>query len=167
MAEAFEKLTSFFMTPKCHEELFYKFNFINVVCLKMIISKCLGYGILAGSVLLRVPQIFKIVKANSAEGMSVPSELLQQIAVFGTMSYGFSKQFPISAYGDSYFLFLQGFIILLLVLFYQQKIASLIVVLVLILGSTGLLFLNMIPYEVFQRFFFNFFLFIQFLIIFI
>lgn len=146
--ETFEKLTSFFMTPQCHEELFIKFNFLNVVCLKMILSKGLGYGILAGSILLRVPQIINILKANSAKGLSIISELLQLIAIFGMLAYGYTNKFSIAAYGDNYSLYIQGFIILALCLFYQQSFALAAILLPLIVASTALLFLDMIPKDV-------------------
>lgn len=146
--EAFETLTSFFMTPQCHEELFYKFNFFNIVCLKMILSKGLGYGILAGSLLLRVPQIVKILKANSAEGLSVVSELLQLVAIFGVMAYGYMNKFSIAAYGDTYFLYAQGFVIIALVLFYQRNMGLGAVLLPAILAATVLMFVEMIPREV-------------------
>lgn len=91
--EAFEKLMSLFMTPQCYEDIFFNFNILNVVCLKMIISKGLGYGILLGSLMLRVPQILKILQAKSAEGISPTSEILALLAGFGTMSYGYFKIF--------------------------------------------------------------------------
>lgn len=119
--EAFEKLMSFFMTPKCYEDIFFNYDFLNPICVKMVISKGLSYGIIMGSVLLRVPQIVKILSAGSGEGLSVASEILMLIAIFGSMSYGYFKQFPVAAYGDSYFLYLQSLIILLLVLYYQRN----------------------------------------------
>jgi mannose-P-dolichol utilization defect protein 1 len=146
--EAFEKLMSFFMTPTCYEDLFYNMNFLNVVCLKMIVSKCLGYGILAGSVLLRIPQILKICQSKSAKGISVISELLTIIAIFGSMSYGYLKQFTIVAYGDVYFLYAQSVIVLLLVLFYQNQTLQMIAYIPLIAGVTAALFLNAISTEI-------------------
>ena len=92
--EQFERLMSLFMTPKCYEDIFYKFDLLNVVCLKMIISKGLGYAILMGSLMLRVPQILKILAAGSGEGISITSEILMIVAIFGSMSYGYFKQFP-------------------------------------------------------------------------
>lgn len=141
-------MTSFLMTSKCHEEFFYNFNFLNVDCLKMTISKGLGYGILAGSMLLRVPQILKIVQAQSAQGISIISEVLTLIAIFGTMAYGFHNQFSIAAYGDSYFLYAQGIIVLLLVLFYQNKLIQTVLYLPVIAASSALLFMNLIPADV-------------------
>ena len=121
MEQSFEKLMSFLMPQNCYEDLFYNLNFFNIVCLKIIVSKGLGYGILAGSLLLRVPQIVKILAAGSGEGLSVASEIFGLIAVFGSMSYGNYKQFPISAYGDMYFLYIQGIIILMLIFYYQKN----------------------------------------------
>ena len=77
--EAFENLMLFFMTPACYDELFFKFNVTNVECVKMVISKGLGYGILAGALLLRVPQIVKILAAKSGDGISVASEVLSLV----------------------------------------------------------------------------------------
>lgn len=143
--EQFERLMSLFMTPKCYEDIFYKFDLLNVVCLKMIISKGLGYAILMGSLMLRVPQILKILAAGSGEGISITSEILMIVAIFGSMSYGYFKQFPIAAYGDSYFLFLQAIIILLLVLFYQRNYLLMLVSAALTSVFTFLLFSDILP----------------------
>lgn len=121
MEKYFEQLMSFLMPQTCYEDIFYNLNFLNVVCLKIIISKGLGYGILAGSLLLRVPQIIKILAAGSGEGLSVFSEILQLVAVFGSMSYGHYKKFPISAYGDTYSLYIQGVMILMMIFYYQKN----------------------------------------------
>lgn len=143
--EQFERLMSLFMTPKCYEDIFYKFDLLNVVCLKMIISKGLGYAILMGSLMLRVPQILKILAAGSGEGISITSEILMIVAIFGSMSYGYFKQFPIAAYGDSYFLFLQAIIILLLVLFYQRNYLLMLASAALTSVFTFLLFSDILP----------------------
>ncbi|CAF0886647.1 unnamed protein product [Brachionus calyciflorus] len=146
--EQFEKLMSLLMSPQCYEEIFYNFNFFNIPCLKMIISKGLGYGILLGSLMLRVPQILIILRAGSAKGISVVSEVLALIAIFGSMSYGYYKQFPIAAYGDVYSLYVQGCIILFLVLLYQKQNALLVISALIIGLVTTLQFTNMIPQQV-------------------
>lgn len=143
--EHFEKAMSFLMTPQCYEDIFYKLNFTNVICLKMIISKGLGYAILAGALLLRIPQIMKIVSARSGDGISVASEILMMLAIFGSMSYGCFKEYPIAAYGDSYFLFGQGVIILMLCFFYQNKRCSAVITLVCSSIVSYLLYAKMIP----------------------
>lgn len=142
--EHFEKLMSLLMTPQCFDEIFYKFNLLNVVCLKMIVSKCLGYAILAGSVLLRLPQIAKILAARSGDGISIVSEILSLLALFGSMSYGYFMQFPIAAYGDVYFLFLQTAAIIFLILYYQKRTVNAFASLAIIAAMSALLFTNML-----------------------
>ena len=146
--EAFEKLMFMFMSEQCYEDIFYKFNFFNILCIKMIISKGLGYGILLGSLMLRIPQILIILRAGNAKGISVISEVLSLIAVFGSMSYGYYKNFPIAAYGDTYSLYVQGCIILLMVLYYQNQKTQLFLSFIMISVATGLQFSNMIPGDI-------------------
>ena len=146
--ESFEKLMSFFMSRECYEDLFFKLNFANVPCLKMIISKGLGYGIIAGSLLLRVPQIIKILAAKSGEGMSFASEVLALVAIFSSMAYGYYKEFPISSYGDSYFLYIQGVIILALISYYQKKYTIIVISLPAILIATGMLYYKMVDPQI-------------------
>lgn len=146
--EHFEQLMTYFMSPKCYQEIFMEFNLTNVDCLSMIASKGLGYAILAGSILLRVPQILKILTANSVEGLSFTSEILMIASIFSTMSYGYFKQFPISTYGDSYALFIQTAIILLLVLLYQKKRCTAIISLVTMSAACYLMYAKMIPESV-------------------
>lgn len=144
MENYFEQLMSFLMPQKCYEDIFYNFNILNVVCLKIIISKGLGYGILAGSLLLRVPQIIKILAAGSGQGLSVTSEILQLVAVFGSMSYGHYKKFPISAYGDAYSLYIQSVMILMLIFYYQKNHLYNLIILPIILGLSYLMLSEMI-----------------------
>ena len=143
--EHFEKAMSLLMTPQCYEDIFYKLNLTNVVCLKMILSKGLGYAILAGALLLRIPQIMKILSAQSGDGISVASEILMMFAIFGSMSYGHFKEYPIAAYGDSYFLFAQGIIILMLCFFYQNKRCSTVITFVCSSAVAYLMYAKMIP----------------------
>lgn len=148
MEQHFEKAMSLLMTPKCYEEIFFKFNLTNVDCFKMILSKGLGYAILAGAFLLRVPQILKIVSAGSGDGLSIASEILMLFSVFGSMSYGHFKQFPISSYGDSYFLFTQSALILILCLYYQKKRCTAVITLVSTLALAYLMYARLIPQQV-------------------
>ena len=143
--EAFRQLTSLFMSPECFEKIFFELDLLNVPCLKMIVSRGLGYGILLGSMFLRVPQILKLLSAKSGKGISVVSEILALVAIFGTLAYGYLKRFPMAAYGDMYFLYLQGIIILLMVLFYEKKTCSIVISAGTFALVTVLLFTDRIP----------------------
>lgn len=39
----------------CFESIVHKFDFTNIDCIKFAISKAIGYGIIAGSAILKVP----------------------------------------------------------------------------------------------------------------
>lgn len=91
---------------------------ISVPCGKALISKGLGMGIIAGSILVKVPQIMKILSNKSGEGINLTSVILDLMAITFHLSYSFIKGFPFSAWGDSTFLGLQTAAIAALVLFY-------------------------------------------------
>ena len=46
---------------------------LNGTCWKMALSKALGYAIISGAFVVKVPQIINIVRANSAMGLVVGS----------------------------------------------------------------------------------------------
>ncbi|XP_054851178.1 mannose-P-dolichol utilization defect 1 protein [Eublepharis macularius] len=95
------------LPESCYDELFLRFNFLHIPCLKILISKGLGLAIVAGSLMVKLPQIFKIVGAKSAEGLSFHSILLELLAITGTMAYSIANSFPFSAWGEALFLMLQ------------------------------------------------------------
>lgn len=105
----------------CFDEYFTKYNFFDVPCFKVVVSKALGYSIIAGAVLVKVPQILKIAKAKSAEGISPLGVTLEVFAVTASFCYGYSKQFPFSSYGDSMFLLIQTLIINFLLYYYNGQ----------------------------------------------
>lgn len=114
-------LLTYLMPESCYDEFFLNFNFLDVPCLKVVISKGLGIGIILGSVLVKLPQIVKLLRASSAEGLSLQSVLLELMAITGTMTYSILHRFPFSAWGEALFLMLQTLAIGFLILHYNQK----------------------------------------------
>lgn len=94
---------------------------LHVPCLKILLSKCLGLGIVAGSLLVKLPQVFKILGAKSAEGLSLQSVMLELVALTGTMVYSITNNFPFSSWGEALFLMLQTVTIAFLVLHYRGQ----------------------------------------------
>jgi len=92
------------MSPACFEDLVLGLNFSNVPCIKMAVSKGLGLGIVVGSSLVKLPQVVKIAKSGSAEGISLTGTLLELAAITVSGAYNFSQGFPFSSYGESVFL---------------------------------------------------------------
>lgn len=107
MAEYARNLSILLFTEQCHHTFFVDFDFLNVLCLKAAISKMLGIAIIAGSMLVKVPQIVKILNAGSAEGISVASVFLELFAITASLAYSYVKGFPFSSWGEGLFLALQ------------------------------------------------------------
>ena len=94
---------------------------LTVDCFKALLSKGLGLGIIAGSMLVKVPQITKILMSKSAEGINLFGVCMDLFAISIHMSYSFVSGFPFSAWGDSTFLALQTAMIGALVLNFQYS----------------------------------------------
>ncbi|KAK6195584.1 hypothetical protein SNE40_000985 [Patella caerulea] len=105
----------------CYDELFVSFNFFHVACLKVIISKCLGFALIAGSCIVKLPQVIKIISAKSAEGISMPAVTLEIVAITSSLAYGYANGFPFSAYGEAVFLAIQTGLIAFFVLLFAGK----------------------------------------------
>jgi mannose-P-dolichol utilization defect protein 1 len=123
-SSTFETIISNLLSPQCYDELVLRQHFFDVGCNKMLLSKILGYAILIGSLLVKFPQIVKIKWNKSGAGVSVLAESIMLAAIFGSMAYGYTSEFPLSAYGDSYFLFIQTILVILLVLYYKRNYAA-------------------------------------------
>ncbi|XP_011701661.1 PREDICTED: mannose-P-dolichol utilization defect 1 protein homolog [Wasmannia auropunctata] len=124
MAQHIRKATLLLFTQECLKEYFDKFNFFHVGCFKATLSKALGVGIIGGSLMVKIPQIVKILKNKSGKGINVFSVLLDLFAITAMSSYSFSSSFPFSAWGDGVFLGLQTLIIAVLVMHYNGETAK-------------------------------------------
>ncbi|ELU12384.1 hypothetical protein CAPTEDRAFT_162655 [Capitella teleta] len=136
------------ISPQCFDKFFEEFDFLDGPCLKMTISKCLGYGIILGSLLVKVPQLVKILGAKSAEGISIISTTLELLAVVSTLCYSYSKNYPFSSYGDSVFLLLQTAAIAFLVLFYGGRPAAALAYTAALAASVAVLMSPVAPEQV-------------------
>ncbi|XP_034845400.1 mannose-P-dolichol utilization defect 1 protein isoform X1 [Mirounga leonina] len=111
-------LVPLLLPEECYDQIFVQWDLLHVPCLKILLSKGLGLGIVAGSLLVKLPQVFKILRAKSAEGLSLQSVMLELMALTGTMVYSITNNFPFSSWGEALFLMLQTVTICFLVLHY-------------------------------------------------
>ncbi|XP_057711450.1 mannose-P-dolichol utilization defect 1 protein-like [Corythoichthys intestinalis] len=81
--------------------------FLSGPCLKILLSKVVGSVIILGSMLVKVPQIAKILGAKNAEGVSFLSLLGELFAITGSLAYSFANGFPFSAWGEALFVMFQ------------------------------------------------------------
>ena len=121
---------------ECYNSLALNFNYRDVPCLKLALSKGLGYGIVAGGCIVKIPQILKVLYNSSAVGLSLSSVLLETAAYAISLAYNVRSGNPFSTYGETFFIVLQNFILLMLILYYNRRPASL--VLVTLLNAAGL-----------------------------
>ncbi|EQB77172.1 eukaryotic translation initiation factor 4A, isoform 1 isoform 1-like protein [Camelus ferus] len=70
---------------------------------------------------LKLPQVFKLLRAKSSEGLSYQSIMLELVALTGTMVYSITRNFPFSSWGEALFLMLQTITIAFLVLHYRGQ----------------------------------------------
>ena len=98
----------FYNIKSCHH-ISYHFNF-------QFVSRGLGTAIVAGSILVKFPQIIKILSSGDAAGLSFLGVLLELLAVTANGAYSFSQGFPFTAYGEAVFMSFQTSIIAILIL---------------------------------------------------
>ncbi|XP_054284489.1 mannose-P-dolichol utilization defect 1 protein homolog [Macrosteles quadrilineatus] len=117
----FKNMMLVLLPPKCYDEFFVNFNFLDVPCLKAAVSKGLGLAIVAGSLMVKLPQIIKIVQNKSAAGLSFLSVILDLYAVTTGVAYSYAKGFTFSAWGDALFLLIQTTLIAAMVLHFNYS----------------------------------------------
>ena len=98
------------------------FSSIDVACTKMLVSKVLGYAIVTGAAIVKVPQILKIMKAKSVSGMAASTILTEMVATISSFCYYVSLGYPFSTWGENLFLFLQN--IVMTVLFFHYTVGA-------------------------------------------
>ncbi|XP_052784912.1 mannose-P-dolichol utilization defect 1 protein-like [Mya arenaria] len=141
------KLVQTVVPEPCFTKIFTDFELFNVDCLKIIISKCLGYSIILGSILVKLPQIIKIMQAGSGKGISMLSCVFELLAISANAAYGYQHGFPFSAYGEGVFLGIQSAIVIVLVLLYGGRTLGGILFVLLYTATMGFLISPMAPKE--------------------
>ncbi|KRX06106.1 hypothetical protein PPERSA_09718 [Pseudocohnilembus persalinus] len=101
-------------TEKCFNTFFVDNNFAEIPCIKLTLSKTVGLAIVAFSAILKVPQILKIVKSNSTEGLAYSSFYNELILYTFSVAYNLFKGSPFGLYGENVFIAIQNIAILLL-----------------------------------------------------
>ena len=148
MTEFLKGLLLTVLSETCYNEYFMKYNFLDVPCFKATLSKGLGIGIIAGSILVKVPQILKILNSKSAEGINIYGVYLELFAITANFAYSYVMGFPFSAWGEGTFLAIQTAIIAALVLHYGKASAKAAVFLATYVGIVSALISGFTPIDV-------------------
>lgn len=145
--EVAEEFLTKLIGKKCVDSYLIDHNLLDVDCFKILLSKGLGIGIIAGSLLVKVPQIVKIYSNKSAEGINLFSVLLDLFAITCHMSYSFVSGFPFSAWGDGTFLAIQTATIAALILFYGGSVVKSVLFVIAYLSACFVLMGGLTPVQ--------------------
>ena len=96
------------------------FDFSDMDCLKVVIKKALGYGIIAGACILKLPQLLTMVRARSSTGISEASVMFETLANLSTATYHLLRGTDLSDFGECLIVCVQNVTILVLVWRYTR-----------------------------------------------
>lgn len=111
----------YLMPEKCYEHFFTNFNVLHVPCLKIVLSKTVGLWILLGTVLAQLPQLLRMMRRGSAEGLSLGSAVLHLFSTSGPLVYCLVRDFPLSAWSEKLFTVIQAAWMCSLILHYRGR----------------------------------------------
>lgn len=114
-----------FFREDCFDLYFNKFDFFsNKECLKITFSKGIGFALIAGSCILKLPQILKIFKAKSVEGISKYMFYTEILMLMHSSSYSMQAKIPFTVYGESVIILFQNYLIVLMFWVYAKEIGA-------------------------------------------
>ncbi|KAJ2720212.1 hypothetical protein GGI07_004733 [Coemansia sp. Benny D115] len=105
----------------CTVTLIDNLDIFEPLCLRHAVSKGLGFGIVLGGCIVKLPQLFKILKSKSVAGISLTSYVLEVLANIITIAYNFRNGYPFTTYGEALFIGAQNYIITLLMLLFTGR----------------------------------------------
>lgn len=128
--------------PECYNTIVSQLDISSQPqCTQLAISKAIGVGIVGLSTVVKVPQLLKLLKSGSAQGISFTSYLLETTAFVITLAYNYRSGNPFSTYGEIALLAAQNVIISMLVLHYRGK-AGVAALYAVVLASCGYALFN-------------------------
>lgn len=90
--------------------------------MKLLISKLLGYAIITGALIVKLPQILKLLSSHRADSIAPSMFVIENIGYTISVAYNSRMHYPFSTYGESVFLLLQGFVLVFLVFKYNNAL---------------------------------------------
>jgi mannose-P-dolichol utilization defect protein 1 len=110
--------------PECYKQIVLDIDLSQPECVKLAISKALGTAIVGVSAIVKLPQLYNLVKSQSAAGISFLSYLLETAGYLITLAYNARMENPFSTYGETALIASQNVAIASLVLHYGGKSAG-------------------------------------------
>ncbi|KAI9473647.1 MAG: hypothetical protein EXX96DRAFT_596717 [Benjaminiella poitrasii] len=114
---------------KCYVSLVENLNIGDKDCIKYVISKGLGFGIVLGGSIVKIPQILTILRNKSAQGLSFTSYIMETLSYFITLAYNLRQGNPFSTFGEIMFICIQNVVIMILMLQFSKQTSKLVLTL--------------------------------------
>jgi mannose-P-dolichol utilization defect 1 len=106
----------------CHSALLLDLSVMShPECVSLAVSKALGIVIISAASIVKVPQIIKLVRSKSAEGLSILSYILETASFLITLAYNIRQGNPFSTYGEVSLILVQDVLISVLIFVYSGK----------------------------------------------
>ena len=106
----------------CYDKFFVQQQFNDQECIKFTASKGIGLAIIAGSGILKVPQIINILKSGSTAGLSPFSNYVETVSFMQTCAFSIAHNVPFSVYGETLIITVQNIVIVLLIWNYDKSV---------------------------------------------
>jgi len=100
-----------------------------------LLSTFMGYTVIAGSMLFKVPQAARIFRKKSAAGLSSSMYVLETAGIAMSLAFSIRNAFPFSTYGEAVFILLQNVIIMSGISLYSDQPKPSVLVLSLVAAS--------------------------------
>ena len=108
-------------TPKCYDTWFTDYSFFDVDCLKSIVSRGLSFGIIVGSSVLKLPQMYNFYRAKSTFGVSSTMLYLDVISFTPSPIYNVMKLHPFFTYGEQIIVLTENIILIAMMWYYDKN----------------------------------------------
>lgn len=82
----------------------------------------MGYGLVVGSAIVKIPQVIKVAIDKSVYGISFTSIVMESLTNWVTIVYSWYRGNPFSIYGENVFILGQNLLIMLLFLIYGRNV---------------------------------------------
>ncbi|ORY44799.1 hypothetical protein BCR33DRAFT_716748 [Rhizoclosmatium globosum] len=114
--------------PECSTSLLSFQWFSHFDCTRLLISKVLGIGLVAGGAVIKLPQIFKIFQKRSALGVSFASYALETAAYIAGLAYNVRRGNAFNTYGEHAFMAVANCIVIAMMYHYTRRHKDLVVI---------------------------------------
>lgn len=85
-----------------------------------VLSTIVGICVLIGSLLYKIPQVLRVLRRKSADGISILMYSLETLGTTFSAVYYARRAFPFSTYGESVIIMAQNIFLMLLIVRYQH-----------------------------------------------